>query len=41
MPSVNLYNNSDQGLVPVSTGIMQLVKLSACDALNGKLKIKR
>jgi len=29
------------GDVTVSTGIMQLVKLSACSALNGKIKYKR
>lgn len=34
-PSVHL------GAVPVSTGVMQLVKLSVCDALNGKSKYKR
>ena len=37
MPSVNLYNNSDQGLVKVSTGVLQLEKLSAGDASNHKL----
>ena len=32
----------EQGeLVLVSTGAMKLVKLSACDALNGKPKYKR
>ena len=41
MPSVNLYNNSDQGLVKVSTGVLQLEKLSAGDALNRKNKYKR
>ena len=39
MPSVNLYNNSDQGLVKVSTGVLQLEKLSAGDASNHKLKL--
>ena len=37
MPSVSLYNNSDQGLVKVSTGVLQLEKLSAGDASNHKL----
>ena len=32
---------NQSGVVLVSTGIMQLVKLSACGALNGKIKIKR
>ena len=31
----------EQGLALVSTGAMKLVKLSACDALNGKPKYKR
>ena len=35
------WNTDHSGVVLVSTGVMQLVKLSACDALNGKLKIKR
>jgi len=30
-----------QGLVKVSTGVLKLVKLSVCNALNGKLKYKR
>ena len=38
-PSVNLYNSSDQGLVKVSTGVLQLEKLSAGDASNHKLKL--
>ena len=38
-PSVNLYNSSDQGLVKVSTGVLQLEKLSAGDASNHKLNI--
>ena len=29
------------GVVLVSTGVMQLVKLSPCDGLNGKNKYKR
>ena len=29
------------GLVKVSTGVLKLVKLSVCNALNGKLKYKR
>ena len=32
-------HNGTQGLVLVSTGVLQLVKLSACNASNGKLKI--
>ena len=29
------------GLVKVSTGVLKLVKLSVCNALNGELKYKR
>ena len=29
------------GLVKVSTGVLKLVKLSVCNALNGQIKIKR
>lgn len=32
---------SEYGLVKVSTGIMKLEKRVVCNALNGKLKIKR
>ena len=39
--SVQIFLYLYSGLVLVSTGIMQLVKLSACGALNGKIKIKR
>ena len=35
------HDNAELGLVLVSTGAMKLVKLSACDALNGKPKYKR
>ena len=38
---IEFANLPVQGLVLVSTGVLQLVKLSACNALNGKLKYKR